>query len=279
MATTASSQPTSRSGAEEAHVGMLAGRTMIVAGVGAGLGRAVAERAHAEGARLVLAARQLERIGPLAAALDPTGMRVRAVAADVTDPKACDRLVHAASGMGTLDALVVVAALDTVFGGIVGADLTEWRRAMEINFFGAMQLTAAAIDAFGEEGGSIVYVTTQTIYRPPSAVLQAGYAASKAALLGAARHLAVELGRRRIRVNTVAPGWMDGPAVEHYIQSTAAAEGVEPAVVRGRITANLPLGEMASDGDVADAIVYLCSPRARAITGQALLVNAGEHPH
>jgi NAD(P)-dependent dehydrogenase (short-subunit alcohol dehydrogenase family) len=261
-------------------VGILEGKTMVIAGVGPGLGRKLAVAATREGASVVLGARRADPLAALARELEEAGGQVVAVSADIGDPEGCSRLVGGVDRLGgQLDALVVVAALDAIFGGIEGADLGHWRAAMELNFFAPMQLTAAALDRFGPEGGAICFVTTQTIYRPATAVLQAGYAGSKAAVLGAARHLAVELGPRGIRVNTVAPGWMDGPAVQHYVAAVAAGEGVEEAVVRRRITDNLPLRDMAADGDVAETICFLCSDRARRITGQALLVNAGEHMH
>jgi NAD(P)-dependent dehydrogenase (short-subunit alcohol dehydrogenase family) len=108
-------------------------------------------------------------------------------------------------------------------------------------------------------------------------VPQAGYAASKAALMGAVAHLTRELGPYRIRVNTVVPSWMWGPPVEGYVNATASAQGIDPGEIVGGITRNMPLGEIPSDGDVAEAVVFLASDRARMITGQSLLVNAGEY--
>ena len=105
---------------------------------------------------------------------------------------------------------------------------------------------------------------------------QAAYAASKGALTSAMYSLARELGPERIRVNTVLPGWMWGPPVEAFVRFTARAEGVDEAEVLGRLTSRMALPELAGDTDVADAVAFLASPRARAITGQSLLVNAGE---
>jgi NAD(P)-dependent dehydrogenase (short-subunit alcohol dehydrogenase family) len=87
--------------------------------------------------------------------------------------------------------------------------------------------------------------------------------------------LARELGPDRIRVNTVLPGWMWGPPVQGYVRFTAAAEGVAEEVVLGRLAERMALPELATDGDVADAVVFLASDRARAITGQSVRVTAG----
>lgn len=105
---------------------------------------------------------------------------------------------------------------------------------------------------------------------------QAAYAASKGALTSAMYSLARELGPHRIRVNTVLPGWMWGPPVQAYVQFTAHTEGIEESEVKVRLTERMALPDLATDGDVADAAVFLASDRARAITGQSLLVNAGE---
>lgn len=105
---------------------------------------------------------------------------------------------------------------------------------------------------------------------------QAAYAASKGGLVSAMYSLARELGPDRIRVNTVQPGWMWGPPVEAYVTFQAHAEGVPEADVLGRLTERMALPELATDADVAECAVFLASDRARAITGQSLLVNAGE---
>jgi NAD(P)-dependent dehydrogenase (short-subunit alcohol dehydrogenase family) len=88
--------------------------------------------------------------------------------------------------------------------------------------------------------------------------------------------LARELGPFRIRVNTVLPGWMWGPPVQAYVRFTAQTEGVPEDVVLARLTERMALPEPATDADVADAAVFLASDRARSVTGQSLLVNAGE---
>src|SRR5438309_7739960 len=102
------------------------------------------------------------------------------------------------------------------------------------------------------------------------------YAASKSALTGAMRHLANEVGGDGVRVNEIAPGWMWGPPVEGYVNMVAQQRGVGQDAVLGELTATMPLRRMATDGEVAETIVFFASPRAGGITGQTLLVNAGE---
>lgn len=255
---------------------MFEGKTVAIAGAGRGLGREVAEVALREGGRVVLGARSEDVLAELATSLDPTGARVRVQRVDVVDRSSCQAFAEASAGWGPVHALVDVAALDAVFGGVEDADWDLWHQVLEVNFFGAMYLVQTMLPKLAPEGASVVFVGSQTMYMPPVQVPQAGYAASKAAVIGAMRHMAIELGRRRIRVNNVAPGWMWGPAVESYVSMTAQATGDSEDSVRAGITANLPLGDMATDGDVAEAVMFLASDRARGITGQSILVNAGE---
>jgi NAD(P)-dependent dehydrogenase (short-subunit alcohol dehydrogenase family) len=256
---------------------MFEGKTVAVVGAGRGLGREVAEVAIREGARVALGARSVDVIQAMAKDLDPSGERVMAHGLDVVQRDQCDSFAAAvADRFGAIHSLVDVAAFDAAFGGLDGADWDQWHQVMEINLFGAMYVVQAALPYFPEDGGAVVFVGSQTMYMPPPAVPQMAYSASKAAVIGAMRHMAMELGRRKIRVNNVAPGWMWGPAVEAYVQMTARSSGLSEDEVRGGITRNLPLGEMATDGDVAETVMFLASDRARGITGQSLLVNAGE---
>ena len=255
---------------------LLEDRTVIVSGVGPGLGREIAAAAARDGANVVLGARTEGNLEKAAAEIDPSGARVAYRVTDITSGEDCDALVTLArERFGRVDALVNCAALDAIFGGVEDAKWDEWRQAMDINVFGTMRMCQAAIPPLKERGGAIVFIGSQSMYW--SQVPQTAYAASKSALLGAVSHLAVELGPYRIRVNTVIPTWMWGPPVEGYVTMTAKAQGVEPEEIIAGITAKMPLGEIPSDGDVADAVVFFASDRARMITGQALLVNAGEY--
>ena len=133
---------------------------------------------------------------------------------------------------------------------------------------------AAAASMAKTGGGSIVLIGTQAAFLPSTA--QIAYGASKGALKTAMYYMAKELGPKKIRVNTVVPTWMWGPPVEAYVKMMAKQRGVSTDVVIGEITARMPLGEIPQDGDVAEAVVFFCSDRARMISGQYLMVNAAE---
>lgn len=251
-------------------------KTLIVTGVGQGLGTEIARLAHRDGANVVLVARGTAAPEALAAELDPGGRTVAVVQCDITDEAQCRQLADAVVGrFGRIDALAQVAALDTVFGGLAEVTAEEIARCSGTNVTGSLLVSravAAKMQASG--GGAIVLIGAQAGFLPQ--VPQLAYAASKGALRTAMYYMARELGPQRIRVNTVVPTWMWGPPVERYVAGEAQRLGVtEGEVIKG-ITDNFCLPEIPRDEDVAEAVVFLASDRARMITGQYLMVNSGE---
>ncbi|MEU9730665.1 SDR family oxidoreductase [Streptomyces sp. NPDC048002] len=256
---------------------LLAGRTVVVSGVGPGLGHQVAAAVVRDGGNAVLGARTEAALARSARAIDPDGTHTAFRTTDITDEKRCEELAGlAVERFGRIDGVVHVAALDSHFGGLADADFATWQSVLDVNLLGSLRMTRACLPALRERGGSVVFIGTQSAVAAPSQVRQAAYAASKGALTSAMYSLARELGPHRIRVNTVLPGWMWGPPVQAYVRFTAESEGVGQDVVRGRLTERMALPELATDGDVADAAAFLVSDRSRSITGQSLLVNAGE---
>ncbi|MFG2603947.1 SDR family oxidoreductase [Streptomyces sp. NPDC048514] len=257
---------------------LLTGKTVVVSGVGAGLGHQVAAAVVRDGGNAVLGARTEANLAKSAAGVDPDGTHTAYQATDITDEGQCEALAALArERFGAVHAVVHVAAWDSYFGGVEDADFATWRSVVDVNLLGTLRMTRACLPALrAGGGGSVVFIGTQSAVAAPSQVRQAAYAASKGALTSAMYSLARELGPDRIRVNTVLPGWMWGPPVQAYVRFTAQTEGVPEDEVLGRLTERMALPELATDGDVADAVVFLASDRARAITGQQLLVNAGE---
>ncbi|MFG2520602.1 SDR family oxidoreductase [Streptomyces sp. NPDC048527] len=256
---------------------LLNGKTVVVSGVGAGLGHQVAAAVVRDGGNAVLGARTEANLAKSASEIDPDGTHTAYAATDITDESQCEALAGLArERFGSVDAVVHVAAWDSYFGGLEDADFATWQQVIDVNLLGTLRMTRACLPALKERGGSVIIIGTQSAVAAPSQVWQAAYAASKGALTSAMYSMARELGPHRIRVNTVLPGWMWGPPVEAYVQFTAHTEGVPQDEVLARLTERMALPELATDGDVADAAVFLASDRARAITGQSLLVNAGE---
>lgn len=255
---------------------ILNGKTLIVSGVGAGLGREVARLALRDGAQVFLAARTESVLEQTAKDLDPGRDRSAWLRTDINRPEDCEALAASAiERFGRVDAVVQVAAYEAVFGGLADADFEQWRRAYETNVLGSLNLVRAIVPRMKQNGGgSVILVGSQSMYQPQ--LPQAGYAASKGALLSAMYYLADELGKDRVRVNMVVPSWMWGPPVQAFVKMRARAEGRSEEEVKAEITKNIPLGEIVPDEDVAEAAVLLASDRTRSITGQTLMVNGGE---
>ncbi|MEN8649203.1 SDR family oxidoreductase [Streptomyces sp. 21So2-11] len=256
---------------------LLQGKTVIVSGVGAGLGHQVAAAVVRDGGNAVLGARTEENLVKSAAEIDPNGGHTAWLSTDITDEAQCEALAALAhEKFGGIDAVVHVAAWDGYFGGLQDADFATWQQVIDVNLLGTLRMTRACLPGLKAHGGSVVIIGTQSAIAAPSQVDQAAYAASKGALTSAMYSMARELGPHRIRVNTVLPGWMWGPPVQAYVQFAAHTEGVPEPEVLGRLTERMALPELATDGDVAQAAIFLACDRARSITGQSLLVNAGE---
>jgi NAD(P)-dependent dehydrogenase (short-subunit alcohol dehydrogenase family) len=256
---------------------ILQGKTVVVSGVGPGLGREVAALALRDGANVVIGARNEERLAKAAAELDPSGERVAWCSADVSDPARCEALMEtAAERFGGLDGVVQVAALDTLFGTLESTSAEDWTSALQVNVLGTIQVARAALPHLEKRGGgALVLIGSQSQWLAPPAH-QIAYASSKGALVSAMYHLAEELGPRKIRVNMVIPTWMWGPPVEGYVNWQAKQRGVPAQTIIDEITSDMPLGEIPADEDVAEACIFFCSDRARMITGETLLVNAGQ---
>jgi NAD(P)-dependent dehydrogenase (short-subunit alcohol dehydrogenase family) len=180
---------------------------------------------------------------------------VEAVASQVLrDFGRCDVLIHAAA--------------DFSRGGIDDLDLAIWRRVQAVNVESLLVLAHAFSPGMVERGfGRIVSVVSDTVYAPPVGELLA-YVASKAALIGVTRSLAVDLGPGGVSVTAVAPGLTD---------TEAAREGMPPAAFRD-VASRQTLGRPLVPGDVASAVMFLVSDAAAAMTGQTLCVDGGLVP-
>lgn len=255
---------------------LLRDRVVVVSGVGPGLGRGVAVRAAAEGAAVVLAARTPETVAAIEAEIGSAGGRALGVPADITDPDACEAVVAAAvEAFGRIDGLVNNAFRGPRGDAFVEADLERWRKLFDVNVWASLTLTQVVARRMCDAGsGSIVFVASMAARI--GMVRQAGYAASKGALLAATRSLATELGPSGVRVNSAVPGWMWGPNVRTHCDMEAQRRGITPEDVRDEIAARIPLRRIPTDIECAGAIVFLLSDLAAAVTGQAVDVNGGE---
>jgi len=258
---------------------LLEHRVAIVSGIGPGMGRDVSLALAREGADLVLAARTEASLEAVAAEVRALGRRALTVATDIARAEDCKRLADTAQGkLGAIDVLVNNAFLSAPYDLFENAKLDDWRRIFDVNVFGSLALSQAVVPHMkARGGGSIVMVNSMSmrIVEPRFG----GYAASKGALMIAAQSLAKELGAYKIRVNSVVPGYIWGPALEGYFQSLAKQRGITPKEVYDEIAARTALGHLPTSAEIADAVVFFASDLSRAVTGQALDVNAGHYFH
>ena len=259
---------------------LLQDKVVIVSGIGPGLGQELSTLSAKEGASaVVLAARTEARLDEAEREIRDLGLKTRIlkIPTDIADREQCQRLAdRTVEAFGRIDVLFNSAYDPGSFEPIDQADLEGWRRSMDVNFFGTMQLTQACVAHMKETGGgAIVMIATMVEHKPLAT--QGGYGSSKAALRNATKHLALELGQYHIRVNSCHMGWMWGPAVEGDFAWQSQATGRPQEELIADVARNIPLGEIPDDGDCARAALFLASDYARVITGAALDVNGGEY--
>lgn len=252
-------------------------KVVVISGIGPGLGHDLSLVFARAGARLVLLARNAERIHALQQELAELGSDCLALPTDITCAADCQR-VHdeAQARFGRIDVLVNNAFQLGERGPLATATFDDdWQAPLKTNLMGSLQLTHALIPALAESRGNVVVINTVAIreVRPTFA----GYAISKGALQTATRYLAQELGPKGIRVNTVVPGYIDGPPLRDAFATLAETQGTIADAVADQVQSSLPLRLIPTGEDVAQAALFMASDRARAVTGASLDVNAGEY--
>jgi NAD(P)-dependent dehydrogenase (short-subunit alcohol dehydrogenase family) len=262
-------------------MGLLDGKVALVSGVGPGLGRSIAHALADEGADVALVARRQEHLQTVAGELEALGRRVVWLPTDITKPDECARIAnHARVELGGIDVLVNVAHTYGSDHPFVETYLVEgelgaaWRRSMDVNFFGSLNMTYAVLPAMRERGeGRVIMINTMAVRDVQPR--QGPYAASKAALAMAVRTLACELGSSGIRVNSVHPGFIRGHAVDAYFERTAQQRGCAPEDVYWEIAGKTALRYLPDEREIAGTVVFLASDLSRPITGQSIDVNCG----
>jgi NAD(P)-dependent dehydrogenase (short-subunit alcohol dehydrogenase family) len=260
---------------------LLSGRVAVVAGVGPGLGRDIALRLADHGADIAVGARNPQGLKALAAEVEARGRRAVWRATDVTSGGDCRALTTlAGKRLGRVDVVVFNAFRGSeVWTDIADADVDDWHRSMEVNFWGGLRMIQAALPALRSAGGGSIVVIGSMSQRVVSSRGRGIYAASKAALVQLARNLAYEVSGDGVRVNAVLPGWMAGPTVNAALARRAAETGVPVATQLADIVDQIPLGRMPSSAEVAGTVVFLASDLSACVTGQCLDANGGQYLH
>jgi 3-oxoacyl-[acyl-carrier protein] reductase len=260
----------------------LKGRACVVTGASRGIGRETARLLCAEGASVLLVARNEERLAAaaedVAAAGEEAGGRAELLVLDITDEDAGERMLAAATErLGVLDVLVNNA------GTAKWRDLDEvpdedWRAQYELSVMAPLRAMRAAAPAMAERGwGRVVNVCSTAAKRPSAAMPE--YSVAKAAELSLSRLFADRYAKSGVLVNAICPGpvasemWMDEGGLLDQSKAMSGAASREEAL--GAAGSKRPIGRLAEVGEIAAAILFLCSERASYVSGAAWSVDGG----
>lgn len=257
--------------------GLLAGKVVVVSGVGPALGRSIALQSAAAGASVVLAARTRTRLDSVAAEIRDRGGRASVVPTDLTDAASIKSLVQCAlDEYGAVDCLVNNAFVQPPRVPLLEADSASIQSGIDINMLAALDLTRELVPALTRSQGSVVMINSMVLRNQLPGF--GAYRMMKSGLLAIARSLSIELGPKGVRVNSVSPGYIWADKVKNYFDGQARTAGVDPQEIYDEIASTADLRRLPEPDDIASAVVFLLSDSARAITGQCLGVDCG-HTH
>jgi len=255
-------------------VGEFDGRAVLVTGGALGIGQGIVRAFVREGAAVAVADIDPVAAERLVAELVGGGGRVTATVGDVSSAADAERMVQeTVAALGRLDVLVNNAGIQPVDWYFRVEDTPEevWDRILDVNLKGQFLMAKYALPQIraGGPGGSVINMASvqglQSMPGVPS------YAASKGGILSLTRNMALDYARDGIRVNAICPGTMDS----EMVRTSARAEGGDLDATLARYGAFHPLGRLGTPEDVAQAVLYLASPRGSFVTGTALVVDGG----
>lgn len=244
-------------------MGTLDGKVAIVTGAARGIGRAIAEALARDGADLALCDLQEEWLADVNASVSALGRKTLTLAVDVSDAEAVGRTVdRVLETMGRVDILVNNAGItkDTLLVRMTEAD---WDAVLAVNLKGTFLLTKAVAKPMMKQRSGVIVNIASVIGLIGNAG-QCNYAASKAGVIALTKSAAKELASRHVRVNAVAPGFIESKMTEAL-----------PADVREQMLAAIPLKRFGLPDDIAKVVVFLASEASSYITGQVVTVSGG----
>lgn len=242
---------------------------VVITGAGSGIGRAIAARLASDGSRVVLL--DIDAAGLAATQALTTVDRSTTVVVDVSDETAIRAAFARIGRDGPIDGLVTAAGI-VVPGDTATTSLDDWDRTLAVNLTGPWLCTRYALPSFSADGGSIVHIGSTASLVGFAGL--AAYVASKGGLAMLTRAMALDLAPRHIRVNCVAPGHVNTPLGDRFIDSHA-----DPAAFRTEFAAQHPIGRLGEPDDIAGLVQFLLSPAASYITGAVIPVDGGFTSH
>jgi NAD(P)-dependent dehydrogenase (short-subunit alcohol dehydrogenase family) len=247
----------------------LDGQRVVITAAAAGIGRATLETFVAAGARVCVCDADAERLEQLRASLPTVG----AMVADVSDPAAVDALFDMTlAKLGGLDILINNAGIAGPTARIEDIEPEVWARTVEVNLTGQYLCARRAVPQIRAAGGGSIVNLSSAAGRF-GFPLRTPYAASKWAVIGLSKSLAIELGRDQIRVNAICPGAVEGDRIERVIAAKAQALGITFEVMRAELVEKASMKRMVGAQDIANMILYLCSDAGRLVSGQVIGVD------
>lgn len=262
------------SGAHAARLFDVAGRAYVVTGAASGLGLAIAEALTADGARVLLVDRDVERIDEVASRL---GADSAASAVDVADAPALQHAVDAFIGLaGRIDGLFANAGISggagfatpagAVTGRLENQDGSQWNRVLQVNLLGVLNSLQAVVPAMKRERRGSIVITASIAGMQAESFVSYSYAAAKAAVLQVTRQSALELAPFGIRVNAICPG---------FIRTGIGGGRLHDPAVEADLVRRIPMGRLGSPHEVQGVALLLASDAGSYVTGSLFPIDGG----
>src|SRR5688572_19110528 len=257
-------------------MGLLDGRVAIVTGASKGIGREIAQRFAADGAKVICAARTKHLVEETVALIEGKDGDAIAVVADAATETGAQSIVEAGiRHFAFIDSLVNNAGDGGPTQPVQDYSTEEWLYTLNSCLTSSYMCTRFAVPhIIAAGGGSIVNISSMAGKR--GLPYRVGYCAAKAGQIGMTYGLALELGPHKITVNAIAPGAVEGDRIDRVIAGQAEVRGIPVEQMRKMLVERAPLKRMVTADDIAALAVYLCSEHARNLSGQCIAVAAGE---
>jgi NAD(P)-dependent dehydrogenase (short-subunit alcohol dehydrogenase family) len=255
----------------------LADKVAIITGGGYGIGKLIALKYGAAGAKVVLAARSLEPMKQTCAELEKIGAKAIFVQTDVAKEADCKKMTdETLSAFGRVDILVNNAGISGPTKRITDMSLAEWQEVIDIDLTGAWLASRAVIPLMDQaRAGNILMISSGAGRR--GYPLRSPYAAAKWAMIGLTQTLAGEWGQRGIRVNCICPGAIEGERIERVMRARAQSLGQTYEAMRETFVGGAALRRMATEEEVARVALFLASEVSAGVTGQTINVDCGSN--